>query len=153
MTSATPTCGCRKANMYKKIVVGYDGSDRAMRAVEQAADLATATGSSVHLVTAVDKANKIHKIGSSSDEMFMSDAEIARDRLAEVASDYNHLNVSLAAVPGAPAQVLIEEAEETEADLILVGNRHVQGLSRVLGSVAEDVAHKASCAVLIAQTA
>ena len=139
--------------MYKKIVVGYDGSDRAMRAVEQAADLATATGSSVHLVTAVDKANKIHKIGSSSDEMFMSDAEIARDRLAEVASDYNHLNVSLAAVPGAPAQVLIEEAEETEADLILVGNRHVQGLSRVLGSVAEDVAHKASCAVLIAQTA
>ena len=139
--------------MYKKIVVGYDGSDRALRAVEQATDLATAVGSSVHLVTAVDKANKLHEIGSSSDKMFMTDTEIAHDRLTTLASKYNHLEVSLAAVPGSPAQVLIQEAEQKDADLILVGNRHVQGLSRVLGSIAEDVAHKAPCAVLIAQTA
>lgn len=139
--------------MYKKIVVGYDGSDRALRAVEQATDLATAIGSSVHLVTAVDKANKIHEFGSSSDKVFLSDAEIARDRLANLASKYNHLDVSLAAVPGSPAQVLVQEAQDEDADLILVGNRHVQGLSRVLGSIAEDVAHKAPCAVLIAQTA
>lgn len=139
--------------MYKKIVVGYDGSDRALRAVEQATDLATAVGSSVHLVTAVDKSNKLHEIGSSSDKMFMTDTEIAHDRLANLASKYNHLEVSLSAVPGSPAQVLIQEAEKEDADLILVGNRHVQGLSRVLGSIAEDVAHKAPCAVLIAQTA
>lgn len=139
--------------MYKKIVVGYDGSDRALRAVEQATDLATAVGSSVHLVTAVNKANKLHEIGASSDKVFLSDAQIAEDRLSNLASKFAHLDVSLAAVPGSPAQVLIDEAASTNADLILVGNRHVQGLSRVLGSIAEDVAHKAPCAVLIAQTA
>ncbi len=139
--------------MYKKIVVGYDGSERALRAVEEAADLATAVGSSLHLVTAADSKNEIHEIGESSDKIFLSDTQIAREQLVNLAAKMNHLDVSLAAVAGAPAQVLIEEAKRTNADLILVGNRHVQGLSRVLGSVAEDVAHKAPCAVLIAKTA
>lgn len=139
--------------MYKTIVVGYDGSDRALRAVEQAADLATAVGSVLHIVTAVNKSDKIHEIGASSDKQFLSEAEIALDQLANVATKFGHLDVRTFAVPGAPAQVLVNEAERVNADLILVGNRHVQGLSRILGSVAEDVAHKAPCAVLIAKTA
>jgi len=138
--------------MYKNIVVGYDGTDRAMGAVEQAADLATALGSRLHLVTAVAK-DKIHKMGVSSDEIFLSDVEIAEDRLTRVASNYNHLDFRATAAVGAPAKVLVDEAERVDADLILVGNKHVQGISRVLGSIAEDVAQKASCAVLVAKTA
>jgi nucleotide-binding universal stress UspA family protein len=138
--------------MYKKIVVGYDGSDRALRAVEQAADLATAVGSAVHLVTAVNN-DEIHEFGESSDKMYLSTTQIARDQLVNLAAKLSHLSVSIAAVKGSPAQVLVKEASAIDADLILVGNRHVQGFSRVLGSVAEDVAHKAPCAVLIAKTA
>lgn len=139
--------------MYKKILVGYDGSDRARRAVEEAVDLSTAVGSSLHLVTAVDKANTIHEMGESSDKVFLSDAEIAQGMLESLASEASHLDISLAAVPGSPARVLCDEAKAVDADLIMVGNRHMQGISRVLGSVAEDVAHKAPCAVLIAKTA
>lgn len=139
--------------MYKKIIVGYDGSDRAKGAVKEAADLATATGSALHLVTAVNKNEKIHTMGESSDKQFLSDSEIATKNLEYVAETISHLDITMAAVPGSPAKVLVDQAEETNADLILVGNRHVQGLSRVLGSVAEDVAHKAPCAVLIAKTA
>jgi len=124
-----------------------------MRAVEEATDLATATGSSVHLVTAVDRKDSIHKLGSGSDEIFLSASQIATETLTNLASKYSHLNISLAAVPGAPAKVLVEEAKTVNADLIFVGNRHVQGLGRVLGSIAEDVAHQAPCAVLIANTA
>ncbi len=139
--------------MYKKIVVGYDGSDRARKAVDQAADLATAVGAQLNVVTAVSKKNKIHEIGESTDKQYLSDVEIARDRLVDVAADMNHLDVRVTATPGAPAQVLVDEAARIDADLILVGNRHVQGLSSVLGSVAEGVAQKAPCAVLIAKTA
>lgn len=138
--------------MYTKILVGYDGSDRALRAVEEAADLATAVGAHLHLVSATPKKEQIHEIGASSDKQFLSDSQIARDMLLTVASKFDHLNVTTAAVPGAPAQVLVEEAKGVDADLIIVGNRHVQGISRVLGSVAEDVAHKAPCAVLISKT-
>ena len=139
--------------MYTQIIAGYDGSDRALRAVEQAADLATATGAALHLVSAVPKRDKIHEIGESSDKRFLSDSEIARDQLTNVASKFAHLDISTKVVAGAPAQVLVEEADAVGADLILIGNRHVQGISRVLGSVAEDVAHKAPCDVLIAKTA
>ena len=139
--------------MYSKIIAGYDGSERALRAVEEAADLATATGASMHLVSAVDKQNRTHEFGESSDKVFLSDVQIAEGNLNTLASKFAHLDVTIKAVPGAPARVLLDEAVDTEADLILVGNRHVQGISRVLGSVAEDVAHKAPCAVLIAKTA
>jgi len=138
--------------MYKNIIVGYDGSDRAMDAVEQAADLATALGSRLHLVTAVQK-DDIHRVGASTDERFMSCVEIAEERLIRVASNYNHLDLRASAAVGAPAKVLVEEAERVDADLILVGNKHVQGVSRVLGSVADDVTQKANCAVLVAKTA
>lgn len=138
--------------MYKNIIVGYDGTERAMGAVEQAADLATALGSRLHLVTAVQK-DKIHKMGSSSDEIFLSDIEIAEDRLTRVASSYNHLDFRATAAVGSPAKVLVDEAERVDADLIMVGNKHVQGVSRVLGSIAEDVTQKAPCAVLVAKTA
>lgn len=149
----TPKDDIRKVNMYTKILAGYDGSDRALRAVEEAADLATAVGASLHLVTAVDKKNTVHELGESSDKVFLSDAEIAEGSLTNLASKFAHLDISYRAVPGAPAKVLVSEAEAANADLILIGNRHVQGISRVLGSVAEDVAHRAPCAVLIAKTA
>ena len=139
--------------MYTKILAGYDGSDRALRAVEEAADLATAVGASLHLVTACDKADKVHKIGASSDERLMSESEMAKDQLDNVAKKFDHLQISTAAVPGKPCSVLLSEADAVGADLMIVGNRHVQGISRVLGSVAEDVAQKANCAVLIAKTA
>jgi nucleotide-binding universal stress UspA family protein len=139
--------------MYKNIVVGYDGTPRAFRAVEEAADLSTAVGSTLHIVTAVDKKEQVHEIGESSDKVYMSNVDIARDQLANAAVKFGHLDVRTSAVVGSPAQVLVTEAARLDADLILVGNRHVQGLSRVLGSVAEDVAHKAPCAVLIAKTA
>ena len=138
--------------MYKNIVVGYDGSERAKRAVEQAADLATALGSRLHFITAVAK-DEIHKVGESTDEQYLSCVEIAEGQLTDLASDYNHLDFRAKATVGAPARVLLDEAERVDADLIFVGNKHCQGISRVLGSVAEDVAQKASCAVLVAKTA
>jgi nucleotide-binding universal stress UspA family protein len=36
--------------------------------------------------------------------------------------------------------------------MIVVGNRRVQGISRVLGAIATDVARRASCDVLISDT-
>lgn len=137
--------------MYKQIVAGYDGTERSLRAVDEASLLATAFGSALHLVTAVAK-DELHEFGTGSDRLVMSDLELAKQRLGKVAKNYSHLDISAAAVLGGAANALLTEAEAVNADVIVVGNRNVQGLSRVLGSVAEDVAHNAHCAVLIAQT-
>ena len=53
---------------------------------------------------------------------------------------------------GDPAKMLCEEAGRLGAQAIVVGNRRVQGMSRVLGSVAGDVTKMAPCDVMVANT-
>ena len=54
------------------------------------------------------------------------------------------------AVVGAPATVILREANTLRSDLILMGTRGRQGLTRlVLGSVSHEVLHKMPCPVLV----
>jgi nucleotide-binding universal stress UspA family protein len=51
---------------------------------------------------------------------------------------------------GDPADVLVEEAKEAGADLIVVGSRGQNPVARaVLGSVSAKVVHEAPCDVLV----
>jgi nucleotide-binding universal stress UspA family protein len=54
------------------------------------------------------------------------------------------------AVVGAPATVILQEATTLRSDLILMGTRGRQGITRlVLGSVSHEVLHKMPCPVLV----
>ncbi len=53
---------------------------------------------------------------------------------------------------GRPAEIICDEARETEADLIVMGTRGLTGLKHLLvGSVAEHVIRLAPCPVLVAR--
>ena len=62
------------------------------------------------------------------------------------------MEVTYSGVVGKPADALIREAERLDASLIVVGNRRMQGLGQLLGSVANSVAHGAPCGVYIVKT-
>ena len=54
---------------------------------------------------------------------------------------------------GDPADAILDVAEETGADLIVVGNKGMTGAKRfLLGSVPNKVSHHASCGVYIVRT-
>ena len=53
---------------------------------------------------------------------------------------------------GDPHEVLIAVAEQVDAQMIVVGNRGMRGLQRVLGSVPNSVSHAAHRTVLIVAT-
>jgi nucleotide-binding universal stress UspA family protein len=54
------------------------------------------------------------------------------------------------AVGGAPATVILQQATTLRSDLILMGTRGRQGITRlVLGSVSHEVLHKMPCPVLV----
>jgi nucleotide-binding universal stress UspA family protein len=55
------------------------------------------------------------------------------------------LPITRHAVPGDPAAALLGVAEDVEADLIVVGNKGMKGVGRVIGSVTNTVSHKAPC--------
>lgn len=135
------------------IVVGVDGSDTALRAARTARDLAATLGATLHVVSAFDS-DRTEVFGSGSDQWIVSDAGEAEKVARRVAEGLRtpEVTVTYAAARGKPAEALIGEAERSGARMIVVGNRRMRGIGRVLGSVANSVAHNAPCDVYIAKT-
>ena len=124
-----------------------------MRAAETARGLAASLGATLHVVTAFDS-DRTEVFGSGSDRWIVSDAgdaeKVAKDVAARLSTE--DLKVTYSAARGKPAEALIKEAERFDARMIVVGNHRMRGLGRVLGSVANSVAHNAPCDVYIAKT-
>ncbi len=136
--------------MFSKIVVGYGGDDRAKQAVNAALDLAQRLSAELHIVTGVPK-DRLRDLegGPERRAVDMDDARLA---LGQLVKGVDGVEVSTVAHKGSPADALLAETERVDGDLIVVGNKNVQGVSRVLGSVASEVARRAPCEVLIINT-
>ena len=139
--------------MGEAIVVGVDGSETAAMAAEAAARLAVGLGRPLHVVTAYQDDETVH-IEVGSDVFMVSTLDSASGVAKAVATTLTRpgLVVTSGAGAGKPHDVLIEEAERLDAAIIVVGNRRMQGRGRLLGSVANSVAHHAPCDVYIVKT-
>ncbi|MFJ5958907.1 universal stress protein [Paenarthrobacter sp. NPDC092416] len=139
--------------MTGAIIVGIDGSVTAKSAADAARDLALSLGAVLHVVTAYDDDAIV--FGTGNDHRVASREENAVKTAQKAAAELSSpdLKVTCAAVRGTATQVLLDEAKRVEARMIVVGNKGMQGLGRVLGSVANSVAHNAPCDVYIAKTA
>jgi len=129
--------------MYTTIVVGAHKSQTAQRAVAEAIELARTLGAHVHLVSAYPKDSGPI---DGKDTPGRADAERSMDAL--ILSN-GALQFTTHALPGDPAKAILSVARDVGADLIVVGNKGMKGKGRFLGSVPNDIAHHAPCAVLI----
>lgn len=133
------------------IVVGVDPSETSRRAAEKAAKLASELGAQLHLVMCAEKGQTTN-ISVGSDSFHVDGLTEADQFLKGFALKFPDQKVTSSVGADDPASAICKEAERLGADLIVVGNRRVQGLSRVLGSVAGDVMKKAHCDVYVANT-
>ena len=133
------------------VVVGVDGSPSARKAAEVALGLAKALGGSLHIVTAFD-VDRSETFGVGSDEVKVWNSEAAETVAKSLGESRPGVEISYFAARGKPADALIKEAMRLDARLIVVGNRRMRGIGRLLGSVANSVAHNAPCDVYIANT-
>ncbi|HAM03210.1 MAG TPA: universal stress protein [Acidimicrobiaceae bacterium] len=141
--------------MFKKIVVGADDSPTAAAAVDTALDLAALCGAELHIVTAYKAEKAKPPPAGLPDEFPYSLSAHPADQLLEgLARKARAVNLDPVVHPatGEPADTLTSIAAREGADLIVVGNKGMKGVRRVLGSVPNDVAHRASCSVLIVDT-
>ncbi len=146
--------------MFGSIVVGTDGSDTATEAVRAAIDLAKATGASLKLVSAYEPVSNQRLREESTqvpeDMQWMVNPREDVDATLETAADLAakaEVQVERFARQGDPADAILDVAEETKADLIIVGNKGMTGARRfLLGSVPNKVSHHAPCSVLIIRT-
>jgi universal stress protein A len=134
----------------KKIVVAYDESDAAKRALERAAELAKAFQAEL-IITSI--APIMTSIGRSAGPVDPTDTP--SDHITEL----NHAKTYLEGeglqadyVPGLghPAETISELVKERDADLIVLGTREPSAIARLFGqSVSESVAHRVHCDVLM----
>ena len=131
------------------IVVGYDGSPAARAAVNYAVGRAGSDGKLVivHTYTVSSDA-----LGQPDRGMRMADAVSAAER---VIAELPAACPSLAGVKyetdtlcSDPAEALCRIAELRKADEIVLGTRGVGRVRGLLGSVAHDVLHRATCPVV-----
>lgn len=146
--------------MFNRIVVGTDGSETAAQAVAQAIELAKAFGAQLSIVSAYSPASGRrgqgeqseapadvqYEVGPREDVILVLDAAAAEAKGAGI-------EVTTHPVEGDPADAILNVAEETKADLIVVGNKGMTGARRyLLGSVPNNVSHHAPCSVIIVRT-
>ena len=146
--------------MFSAIVVGTDGSETAGKAVLQTTELARQVGASVSLVSAYEpvSSNRLReeKREVPKDlEWMVNPREDVEATLKEAAESVERAGVKVDtfAREGDAADAILDVAEETNADLIVVGNKGMTGTKRfLLGSVPNKVSHHAPCSVLIVRT-
>jgi nucleotide-binding universal stress UspA family protein len=143
---------------YAMVVVGTDGSDAALAAVNRAAALAAADSALLVVVCVADPESAPAAVASAeygeprSDQQVpdLGTAAVALLTATEHAERAGAPGVSTVLVEGDPAQGLLGVARGRGADCIVVGSRGINSLSgRLLGSVPADAAYRSPCDVLI----
>jgi len=146
--------------VFTRIVVGTDGSETAAEAVRQAVDLAKLAGAQLSIVSAYEPVSKRRiegeQQGAPADVQHeigpREDVNLVLDAAAAVAKNEG-VEVQTHPVEDDPADAILNVAEKTGADLIVVGNKGMTGARRfLLGSVPNNVSHHAPCSVIIVRT-
>src|SRR5256885_1930465 len=139
--------------MNDVIVVGTDGSETADVAVQRAAALAKMTGARVELVSGYREdysmvAGTGMYVGDLAGDARKSADGCLESTAAKLRSE--GVEVETHCMGGDPADAIIDIAEATGADLIVVGSRGMRGGRRfMLGNVPNKVSHHAPCSVMI----
>ena len=137
------------------IVVGVDGSDASKAALGWALDEASLRDAKVHAVHAWEFPGlAVMAYGPTAvpvitpEDLEKAAHDVLEAAVAEVAGAHPTAALTTSVQRGHPAEVLLEAAKG--ADLLVVGSRGRGGFSgMLLGSVSTQVAHHASCPVLI----
>lgn len=146
--------------MFTRIVVGTDGSETAAEAVRQAVDLAKLAGAQLSIVSAYAPVPKRRvegeQQGAPADVQFeigpREDVNLVLEAAAAEARKEG-IEVQTHPVEADPTEAILNVAEQTKADLIVVGNKGMTGARRyLLGSVPNNVSHHAPCSVIIVRT-
>jgi nucleotide-binding universal stress UspA family protein len=156
--------------MYKKILVPYDDSEPANRALDHAVNLAKMSGRSevilLHVIAEypsyhfIERPARSIKTGEKTTlsqylkEVYELMGESANDVLEKKKEEIKKkpgLEIRTKLVTGHISNAIIEFAAQEKIDLIVIGNVGRSGISKIktLGSVSRSVSERAPCPVMI----
>ncbi|HKN93689.1 MAG TPA: universal stress protein [Thermoleophilaceae bacterium] len=142
--------------MFRNILAAVDGSPHAERALEEAIDLARATGGTLTLVSVTPDPGMLATSPGAAIAVDFGPIIEGLDREYQELLDTEKTKVpaevdsQVRLLHGRPARAILDEAESGGHDLIVMGSRgrgHLR--SMVLGSVSHEVLHEGRTPVLV----
>ena len=138
--------------MFRKILLAYDGSESANRALEVGIGLAKIHGAELWAMAVEEKLprfsgtiDEVQEEKQFADDQYGKLLEAAKVKAKEAGGELQTLMR-----PGHPAQTIVAVAKEGNFDLVLVGHTGLSGVwAAFLGTTAEKVSRHAPCSVLI----
>jgi nucleotide-binding universal stress UspA family protein len=134
-----------------RILITTEGSSCSHEAVRRFGALFHPGHCEVYLLSVVPLANSPDGAPGAA-EHYRRESDAAQEAIDLATADLMVAGFSAFGIVrvGAPADTILEVAREIRADLVVLGTHGRQGLDRLFkGSVAEDVLHRAPCAVFI----
>lgn len=133
------------------VLVAYDGSEPARKAVEYAFD--ECVDDDIVLLRVVEVADSFTKMSLQAVQELLGQrradaSEQLRGDMADLLDADAEYEIDV--VSGEPAREIVAYAEDHDVDRIVVGSHGREGVSRVLlGSVAEQVVRRAPVSVVV----
>jgi len=145
--------------MFKKIVVGIDGSEPSKTAVKMACDLAGKYGSEIHLVHTPQPQTVAFALGAVAgyhaaitmpiqEEVDKAGRKLMEDAIALATAEGQTVSGCFVET-GDPADQVVRYAKTHACDLIVTGRRGLGSVGALLqGSTTQRINHLAECACL-----
>ncbi|WP_338598343.1 universal stress protein [Sulfolobus tengchongensis] len=136
----------------KRILVGYDGSQNAERALDFAIELASKFSAKLYIVEVIDltvfyNAGVLPPLEAtrSLEEKAKKDIKKAVEKAKERGVEADGITLE-----GDPANTILQFASDNQIDVIVVGSRGLSKIQRlILGSVSNKIAQESKVTVII----
>lgn len=128
--------------MFKNILVAFDGSDLAEKALTMGEELAAQNGATLHIFHVNIVAASLSAQAASSPalaDMLSTAGEKIRAKAQELMKDSTCAYQIVVQNAPAPAKPLMDYAKRNDVDLIVMGSRGLGTVKQYFGSVAHSV--------------
>jgi len=138
--------------MHDHILLPYDGSKEARKGAEHGIELAAAVGATVHALYVIDLPGAPRTLYVRDDEEEMREeyreyGEEVTDELCEMAAEAG-VDCEAAIKSGAPAEEIVDYAEDEGIDAIVTGSAYRGKFRALLGSTADKIVRTSKVPVI-----
>jgi len=138
--------------MFKKILVGYDGSEGAKKALRTAIDMAKHYGAGLHSISVEEDlphyaatVGEVQEAKAEKNGYFARLVEEAREMAAQ-----ESVTLHTKVVAGHEVQTIVDYVREHHFDLVVIGFMgHSKIYDRVWGSTSQNITRLVPCTVMV----
>jgi nucleotide-binding universal stress UspA family protein len=137
--------------MYKQIALATDGSQHAIRAAENALQIAKCSqNSKVEILYVVDPDKVKSEVLANWNSAGLEDSRKKRLRQVIKMAENAGVSYDITILHGDPGPEIVDYVNRKKFEIVVIGSRGLNALQEfVLGSVSHKVAKRANCPVLI----